>query len=168
LDDVGVFGLEVAHAVVPTAPVEAADIDDQGIAVPVAVRRAHPSVDLAFAELAHVDGPIRRGIFVGERDVFVALHDVERERQVIRARDAREADWQPQDGAIGLQEWLAFGVKRVPELYEALRRGNAEEFRNAGRGINLPERNQDYVDPSLQTPALFDFVVLNKRGVQLQ
>jgi WD40 repeat protein len=81
---------------------------------------------------------------------------------------AKQADWEPQDGSIWLREWLSYGVKRVPELYEALRKGNIAEFRNASRGTELPARKQDFQHPSLQTPALFDFVVTNKNGIRLQ
>ena len=79
-----------------------------------------------------------------------------------------EADWQPKDGKIWLREWLAYGVERVPKLYEALRQGKTEEFRNADRGFPLTGRSKDYMNRSLQTPALFDFRRDDQQGIRLK
>jgi len=35
----------------------------------------------------------------------------------------KQADFDPQDKRILLSEWLKYGVKRVPELYDEARRG---------------------------------------------
>jgi uncharacterized caspase-like protein len=79
-----------------------------------------------------------------------------------------EADWQPKDGKIWLREWLAYGVERVPQLYEALRQGKTEEFRNAARGVKVTARAKDYQNKSLQTPALFDFRRDDQQGIRLK
>lgn len=78
------------------------------------------------------------------------------------------ADWQPKDGRIWLREWLGYGVERVPQLYKALREGRVDEFRNANRGVKLPVRAGDHSEPSLQTPALFDFAAKENQGVLLK
>lgn len=55
------------------------------------------------------------------------------------------ADWQPKDGRIGLSEWLSYAVRRVPELYAALKSGKL-------RGV-VPAARRD----EAQTPSLYDF-----------
>jgi len=78
-----------------------------------------------------------------------------------------KADWQPQDGKIWLREWLNYGVKRVPELYNDLQEGRTDQFRDAPRGFKVEARTKDYEHPSLQTPALFDFTTRENQGFLL-
>jgi WD40 repeat protein len=82
--------------------------------------------------------------------------------------EAGAADWHPRDGKIWLREWLEYGVERVPELYEALQKGNGAAFRNARRGVRLEAREKKYAHPSLQTPALYDFTRREQVGVRLR
>jgi WD40 repeat protein len=64
--------------------------------------------------------------------------------------DRFQADWRPKDRSILLGEWLAYGVNRVPHLYEELRNGTVRSASRADfQGVST-------VRP-LQTPALFDF-----------
>jgi WD40 repeat protein len=64
--------------------------------------------------------------------------------------ESYKADWAPQDEQILAGEWLKWGVKRVPELYEALASG---AFKRR-EGAVVEERAQRL---NVQRPALFDF-----------
>lgn len=57
----------------------------------------------------------------------------------------RRADWEPQDGTIRMNEWLTFGVRAVPEVFERARSGKLRAAVPTGRKIEI------------QRPALFDF-----------
>jgi hypothetical protein len=77
-----------------------------------------------------------------------------------------EADWQPADHAIWLREWLAYGVKEVPNLYND---NDRPENSNSGasdekRGVKVKLQGTW----SLQTPALFDFRTDQDHGITLQ
>lgn len=66
-----------------------------------------------------------------------------------------QADWKPADGRIFLREWLQWGVRRVPQLYESLARGTLKaDFTERG-GKQLASGAHRRV--ASQTPALFDF-----------
>jgi WD40 repeat protein len=62
--------------------------------------------------------------------------------------DASKADAAPADGAVSLEEWLNYGVRRVPELYKALKEGTLEGSRGIEAGPGAVR---------LQQPSLFDF-----------
>jgi WD40 repeat protein len=72
--------------------------------------------------------------------------------------DAR-ADWSPADRRIDMAEWLAYGARRVPELYVDIRSG----ARGASPGVQgwaFTERGATRLGATprpLQRPALFDF-----------
>jgi hypothetical protein len=86
--------------------------------------------------------------------------------------EAFNADFEPKDKKIWLEEWLKYGVKRVPALAEEVKNGTVKV---ANRG---PERGAVRVDvpatpgkPSAaarpaQQPALFDFAK-NRKAVVL-
>jgi hypothetical protein len=67
------------------------------------------------------------------------------------------ADWQPQDGKITIGEWLAYGEKRVPELFEE------GDIRGTIQVKGTPDGRRDVyhgtkrTPPSYQHPVLFDF-----------
>jgi hypothetical protein len=77
--------------------------------------------------------------------------------------EAYQADDQPRDHIITLSEWLKYGVKRVPALYEEVKTGQIQSFaRGEGsRGVVVLYTDQDdnslKKSPALQQPALFDF-----------
>lgn len=58
-----------------------------------------------------------------------------------------QADYKPKDKSILLTEWLAFGVERVPRLYEEMQEGRT-------RGTFDP---RELAEGKTQQPALFDF-----------
>ncbi|GLI36868.1 hypothetical protein KI811_17810 [Geobacter hydrogenophilus] len=77
--------------------------------------------------------------------------------------DAFQADFKPQNKAITLSEWLAYGVNRVPTLYEEIKTGTLSSFGRgeASRGTVIQLGNRKQSSPAkknpYQTPALFDF-----------
>lgn len=74
--------------------------------------------------------------------------------------EARQADFQPQDHMITLAEWLGYGVKRVPLLYEEVKTGQVQTFGQGERGVVvLTSQQADSLKEhsNLQQPALFDF-----------
>lgn len=80
--------------------------------------------------------------------------------------EAGAADHDPEDAVISLGEWLAYGVRRVPVLYEEMRSGEITDPGTGGtaraaivgegaqRGFELGELQQGHF---LQQPSLFDF-----------
>jgi WD40 repeat protein/uncharacterized caspase-like protein len=76
--------------------------------------------------------------------------------------EARQADSKPQDNIIMLDEWLEYGVERVPALYEEIRKGELQDF---GRGkdkrglvqVLSKERTSLTKGRAFQQPSLFDF-----------
>lgn len=76
--------------------------------------------------------------------------------------EADQADFKPKDRTITLAEWLEYGVKRVPILYEEVRRGDLQTF---GRGANKRalimtssgQNNSLTKTKTIQQPSLFDF-----------
>jgi hypothetical protein len=86
--------------------------------------------------------------------------------------EAFNADFEPKDKKIWLEEWLKYGVKRVPALAEEVKNGSVNV---ANRG---PERGAVRVDgpatanrpagavKPAQQPALFDFAK-NRKAVVL-
>jgi WD40 repeat protein len=92
--------------------------------------------------------------------------------------EAGQADFKPQDKSITLSEWLAYGVNRVPGLYEEVRQGKVQTF---GRAVSENEaqpaiirqdggtatgsKSLDLVeiqDIKIQQPSLFDFTKKQK------
>ena len=76
--------------------------------------------------------------------------------------EARQADFKPKNKRITLMEWLEYGVKRVPTLYEEVRKGELQDF---GRGkdkrglavVSSRENNLATKKTAFQQPSLFDF-----------
>ena len=66
---------------------------------------------------------------------------------------ARRADLDG-DGRVMLQEWLEYGEKRVPDLYEEVKSG---KLRLAGRDTAADPAFLTQVVRNAQTPSLFDF-----------
>lgn len=75
----------------------------------------------------------------------------------IEGLDEGKADFAPTDGVITLDEWLAYGARRVPELPAAIAAGT----------IKARILTQDMATPSKpQVPVVFDFA--RRRAVVLQ
>lgn len=70
--------------------------------------------------------------------------------------EAFQADHAPRDGRIGLAEWLAYGVGRVPALAEEVKRGTANLAAGTTRGAVVVGSQAIRRRPA-QQPALFDF-----------
>jgi WD40 repeat protein len=66
---------------------------------------------------------------------------------------ARRADLNG-DGRVMLQEWLEYGVKRVPDLYDEVKSG---KLRLAGRDTAADPAFVTQIVRNAQTPSLFDF-----------
>jgi len=75
--------------------------------------------------------------------------------------DGAGADWQPRDGRIVLDEWLGYGVTRVPRLWELIRTGQAIQTKGPGgmKAAALAGTAGSLRHPKVgyQQPALFDF-----------
>jgi WD40 repeat protein len=73
------------------------------------------------------------------------------------------ADFRPVDKRIMTTEWLGFGVKRVPELYDDVRSGKLRLLEN---GSPVTKERADLVFAGIkkttQQPALFDFSLRRK------
>lgn len=70
--------------------------------------------------------------------------------------EAFQADHAPRDGRIGMAEWLAYGVSRVPALAEDVKRGTSSLAVDATRGAMVVGSQAVRRRPA-QQPALFDF-----------
>src|SRR3974390_2748606 len=66
--------VKIARAVEPRLIVEAGDVDDEGVALPMSHRPAHPTVRGTFARIAHAHGAHGPGIGMGEENGGWALH----------------------------------------------------------------------------------------------
>jgi WD40 repeat protein len=105
--------------------------------------------------------------------------------------ESAAADFRPPDGEINLGEWLAWGVKRVPELHQQLRTHGSvtrvvkgvrekanlvilKEAADGSRTRQLVADDDDLKDSSLakdrpaQSPQLFDFAPKGFRDLILQ
>ena len=86
--------------------------------------------------------------------------------------EAFQADFQPVDQRIALREWLAYGVDRVPKLYEEVRSGQVSTWgRGEDKGFVLHlgdagRRSLTKRNP-YQTPALFDFTRQRRAEVSI-
>jgi len=76
----------------------------------------------------------------------------------------KQADFDPQDKRILLPEWLKYGVKRVPELYEEVRSGQVKGAEEKGakltsyrRGVKVHYDAGGEKSSEAQQPSLFDF-----------
>jgi len=86
--------------------------------------------------------------------------------------EAFQADFQPIDQRVVLREWLAYGVDRVPKLYEEVRSGQVS---TVGRGeskgtvIHLGDAGRHSLTKRnpYQTPALFDFTRQRRAEVSI-
>ena len=89
LGDLQRFAVEVAGLVEPGLVAEAHRVDDQRVAFPPAARVAHPEIEILHVRRAVQEHrPRGVGELVGDADVLRRLRDLERERQVGRARHA--------------------------------------------------------------------------------
>lgn len=85
--------------------------------------------------------------------------------------EAQQADFKPKDNIITLAEWLEYGVRRVPMLYEEVKKGEVQNF---GQGkqtralvpVSSKEKVSSMKDTARQQPSLFDFA-RKKQGVIL-
>ena len=79
------------------------------------------------------------------------------------------ADHEPVDGTIGLTEWLAYGVSRVPALYEEIFDGtfktNTISVGKERGSFRVTRDDSDDSTVFLQQPTLFDFA--RRDGLQL-
>jgi dipeptidyl aminopeptidase/acylaminoacyl peptidase len=79
--------------------------------------------------------------------------------------DEKRADFDPVDKQILLPEWLNYGVKRVPELYEEVRSGHVKGADEKGARLTAYRRGVVRVEDAattktqagVQQPSLFDF-----------
>ena len=83
-----------------------------------------------------------------------------------------QADSKPKDKIVTLSEWLAYGVERVPKLYEEIKTGRLSDFSRgeASRAVIRLGKNNEFSQPKknpYQTPALFDFTGKLKSDVPL-
>lgn len=67
--------------------------------------------------------------------------------------EGKQADFKPKDKKITLEEWLSYGVNRVPSLAEEVKAGTVVASRGAVRTFS-GELNKKR---AIQQPALFDF-----------
>ena len=85
--------------------------------------------------------------------------------------EAFQADFKPKDKTITLTEWLLYGVQRVPDLYEEVKKGNIQSFgqseKSRGMVVDLTNDSAGFLKKKrkrvFQQPSLFDFMV--KTGV---
>lgn len=75
-----------------------------------------------------------------------------------------KADDEPKDKKLFSKEWLAYAVKRVPELYQGIGSGNLKNVKINGKSPTEKERSgvvcftkNCTVKTQLQQPSLFDF-----------
>ena len=75
--------------------------------------------------------------------------------------EEKQADNQPNDGELTIQEWLNYAVERVPSLYEEVKAGQVRTFRKGSKdtGINtsVSGRTSSLNGEAFQQPSLFDF-----------
>lgn len=106
-------------------------------------------------EFALEDGKLRHGLLT-----FSLISD---------GLDAYNADFDPKDKTIWLDEWLKYGVQRVPTLAEEVKKGTVKVVnRDPARGAvlvaasALSARAGTAVMKPAQQPALFDFAKKRK------
>ncbi|UPU34662.1 caspase family protein [Geomonas paludis] len=86
---------------------------------------------------------------------------------VINGLEGFEADQAPKDGKIMLDEWLRYGVNRVPGLAEEVKAGKVRvSARGGNRGVVRINKTGAGDPRPAQQPALFDFAK-NRRQVEL-
>jgi hypothetical protein len=81
--------------------------------------------------------------------------------------EAEQADFKPKDKIITLAEWLEYGVRRVPALYEEVKRGELQSFgqgpekrglvHSAGKPDSVIGSGSPAMRKGYQQPSLFDF-----------
>ena len=83
--------------------------------------------------------------------------------------EGQQADHKPKDQKITLEEWLSYGVSRVPSLAEEVKTGKVVASRGAGeaRGVVRVSAGESVQKRVIQQPTLFDFTK-GKRDVVLQ
>lgn len=67
--------------------------------------------------------------------------------------EGKQADFKPKDKKITLEEWLSYGVNRVPSLAEEVKTGKVVASRGAVRTFSGELKKKR----AIQQPALFDF-----------
>ncbi|HLJ55763.1 MAG TPA: hypothetical protein VKT77_12060, partial [Chthonomonadaceae bacterium] len=80
---------------------------------------------------------------------------------------AERADWNPRDNRIELDEWLEYGVIRVPKLYEEMKTGALRTVGAAtDKGVRLVSPGNSRLEKRRsQQPSLFDFVTVKDRMI---
>ena len=83
--------------------------------------------------------------------------------------DNHSADFKPKDAKITLEEWLSYGVNRVPTLAEEVKTGKVVVSRGIGdgRGAVRISSGQSIKKRIIQQPSLFDFTK-GRRDVVLE
>jgi uncharacterized caspase-like protein len=77
--------------------------------------------------------------------------------------EAGQADFKPKDKIITVAEWLAYGVDRVPKLYEEVKAGNLQSFgrgeESKGKILHFTDKEKSSLKKkqASQQPSLFDF-----------
>jgi len=69
--------------------------------------------------------------------------------------EGSQADYNPKDGVITMEEWLSYGVERTPNLYEDIRAGRRAPGAK-GRTSKLVGEQARQAS-LIQQPSLFDF-----------
>lgn len=70
---------------------------------------------------------------------------------------SRQSDHAPEDGQVGLTEWLQYGAERVPALYEEVQEGRIQTFGRGGETSRSTVVGSRTRDAYFQRPSLFDF-----------
>jgi hypothetical protein len=75
--------------------------------------------------------------------------------------DAEQADYDPKDGKVTLEEWLRYALERVPSLYEEVKLGQVQTFAKGSKdtGVNesLTGGASSLKKNGFQQPSLFDY-----------
>lgn len=75
--------------------------------------------------------------------------------------EAEQADNQPKDGELTLEEWLGYAVERVPSLYEEVKAGQVQTFEKGSKDTGVNESVSGGTSSlkkfAFQQPSLFDF-----------
>lgn len=84
---------------------------------------------------------------------------------------AQQADYLPKDKKITLDEWLGYGVQRVPSLHEEVHKGQVQSFGVGGKRdlieVDIGDHaKEEAKQREFQHPSLFDFKK-NRREVLL-
>jgi hypothetical protein len=81
--------VEVSGPIEPRIFLEARHVDDQRVALPTALRPAHPRVARCLVLTVHIDGTNRALVLIHDQDLFRGLKNLEGEGHVIRPGNTR-------------------------------------------------------------------------------